>query len=233
MRVLVVVVLVVLVVILYFPIAFEKYVTTLFFFPGKVKRIWDAMRYIVTHTWDERMSRYILVYVCFVRQYWKQQRSIDWFSMVTFNCEVGNDTVPKKNTKKHYYRCPDAYYTCIDCNKTFDDGVSYKKHTQCISEDEKYQKSLYKGKKNNQNKAAKPEASPKEKKTEEVSPQEKKKTEEAKPESKPKTSKSKSKTPLVKGESLYKILKTIKNKDEKKALLKKLIVKTEKEIELQ
>lgn len=35
MRVLVVVQ----VVILYFPIAFEKYVTALFFFPGKVKRI--------------------------------------------------------------------------------------------------------------------------------------------------------------------------------------------------
>ena len=40
MRVLVVVqVVVVQVVILYFPIAFEKYVTALFFFPGKVKRI--------------------------------------------------------------------------------------------------------------------------------------------------------------------------------------------------
>ncbi|CCD26590.1 uncharacterized protein NDAI_0I00210 [Naumovozyma dairenensis CBS 421] len=71
--------------------------------------------------------------------------------MVTFNCEVCNDTVPKKNTEKHYYRCPQAYYTCIDCSKTFDDGVSYKQHTQCISEDEKYQKALYKGKKNQKN----------------------------------------------------------------------------------
>ena len=65
--------------------------------------------------------------------------------MVTFNCEVCNATVPKKNTEKHYYRCPNAYYTCIDCSKTFEDGVSYKQHISCISEDEKYQKALYKG----------------------------------------------------------------------------------------
>ncbi|AQZ14657.1 YCR087C-A [Zygosaccharomyces parabailii] len=65
--------------------------------------------------------------------------------MVTFNCEVCNATVPKKNSEKHYYKCPDAYYTCIDCSKTFEDGVSYKQHTQCLTEDEKYQGALYKG----------------------------------------------------------------------------------------
>lgn len=65
--------------------------------------------------------------------------------MVTFNCEVCNATVPKKNSEKHYYKCPDAYYTCIDCSKTFDDGISYKQHTQCLTEDEKYQGALYKG----------------------------------------------------------------------------------------
>lgn len=74
--------------------------------------------------------------------------------MVTFNCEVCNDTVPKKNTEKHYYRCPNAYYTCIDCSKTFEDGVSYKNHTSCISEDEKYQKALYKGNKKAEAEAA-------------------------------------------------------------------------------
>lgn len=73
--------------------------------------------------------------------------------MVTFNCEVCNETVPKKQTEKHFYKCRDAYYTCIDCNKCFDDydGL-YKKHTQCISEDQKYMGKLFKekGKKNNQ-----------------------------------------------------------------------------------
>lgn len=72
--------------------------------------------------------------------------------MVTFNCEVCNETVPKKQTEKHFYKCRDAYYTCIDCNKCFDDydGL-YKKHTQCISEDQKYMGKLYqdKSKKNN------------------------------------------------------------------------------------
>ncbi|CCF60330.1 hypothetical protein KAFR_0J02660 [Kazachstania africana CBS 2517] len=138
--------------------------------------------------------------------------------MVTFNCEVCNDTVPKKNTEKHYYRCPNAYYTCIDCSKTFDDGVSYKQHTSCISEDEKYQKALYKGAKKGTNqkggqKAEKPKAQPTVE-TKSVVAEKKVKKVESK----------KQPTKLVKGESLYKILRGIKDKDEKKKLLKSLIV---------
>ncbi|KAH3900761.1 related to UPF0743 protein YCR087C-A [Saccharomycodes ludwigii] len=135
--------------------------------------------------------------------------------MVTFNCEVCNETVPKKSTEKHYYRCPNAYYTCIDCNKTFDDGVSYTKHIQCITEDEKYQKSLYKGngkkekKKNN-----------KITKKQETKPIEEKKKQE---ENKPDKSVHKLSTKLVKGQSLYKVMKSIKSKDEKKELLKCLV----------
>src|SRR4051812_24240247 len=37
-------------------------------------------------------------------------------------------------------------YSCIDCGVSFP-GDDYKAHTQCVSEAEKYQKSLYKGKK--------------------------------------------------------------------------------------
>ncbi|CDO95790.1 unnamed protein product [Kluyveromyces dobzhanskii CBS 2104] len=152
--------------------------------------------------------------------------------MVTFNCEVCNDTVPKKNTEKHYFRCPQAYYTCIDCNKTFDDGVSYKKHTQCISEDEKYQKGLYKGKKaNNQNKQNGKQADVESKK--DAKP-ENKEVKSVKKDSKQENKIKKDKSPsLVKGDSLYKILKSIDNKDDKKALLKKLIVTAENKIELQ
>ena len=38
-----------------------------------------------------------------------------------------------------------AYFTCIDCSTTFQ-GTDYRKHTSCISEAEKYEKGLYKGK---------------------------------------------------------------------------------------
>lgn len=140
--------------------------------------------------------------------------------MVTFNCEVCNDTVPKKNTEKHYYRCPDAYYTCIDCSVTFEDGVSYKKHTECITEDEKYQKALYKGKKkqttndatpsNNNNNKVKKNNVKKEKVVEEK-----------------KNVSTKKKYQFDKGDNLYKILKKIDDKGKKKDLLKSLIVDNE------
>ncbi|KAK4047350.1 hypothetical protein OIO90_006209 [Microbotryomycetes sp. JL221] len=38
-----------------------------------------------------------------------------------------------------------AAFTCIDCNVTFHSPSEWKTHTSCISEDQKYQKSLYKG----------------------------------------------------------------------------------------
>ncbi|EJS44493.1 YCR087C-A [Saccharomyces arboricola H-6] len=134
--------------------------------------------------------------------------------MVTFNCEVCNDTVPKKNTEKHYYRCPEAYYTCIDCSKTFDDGVSYKSHTSCISEDEKYQKALYKGKKKQKQKQQPAAPAP--------APAPAKKVEKVK--------KASNGIELHKGDSLYKILKTVKDKEAKKAFLKNLVVDSEGQI---
>lgn len=142
--------------------------------------------------------------------------------MVTFNCEVCNDTVPKKNTEKHYYRCPEAYYTCIDCSKTFEDGVSYKQHTSCISEDEKYQKALFKRNKQkpkqqnqNQNQNQKPKVTVEKKVDEKPAKENKKKSE--------KVEKTK-KVQLQAGQSLYKILKNIKDKDDKKKFLKNLVV---------
>lgn len=141
--------------------------------------------------------------------------------MVTFNCEVCNETVPKKKTEQHYYRCPDAYYTCIDCSTTFDDGVSYKKHIQCISEDEKYQKALYKGKKNQNNKQQQQPQHQQQQQQQQL----KEKTPETKTQkSKKVEAKKNGKVTLKKGENLYKIMKSIKNKDTKKDLLKRLIV---------
>lgn len=149
--------------------------------------------------------------------------------MVTFNCEVCNATVPKKNTEKHYYRCPDAYYTCIDCSATFEDGVSYQKHTQCISEDEKYQKGLFKPKKqknaSNRNINMKKEESPDGKK--EQNSKSKDKCKEYKIQKEKKLDKKTDTSILPKlesGSSLYKILKSIEDKETKKKLLKSLIV---------
>jgi len=43
--------------------------------------------------------------------------------------------------------CRNASFSCVDCGVTFT-GTSYREHTSCISEAEKYQKSLYNGSKN-------------------------------------------------------------------------------------
>lgn len=146
--------------------------------------------------------------------------------MVTFNCEVCNETVPKKQTEKHFYKCRDAYYTCIDCNKCFDDydGL-YKKHTQCISEDQKYMGKLYqdKSKKNNKKDTpSKPKEETNTKKPEVVHETVRKEK---------KASKNDDdfvKDLLKPGDNLYKILKTLeKTKDaklDKKQFLKKIVV---------
>ena len=66
--------------------------------------------------------------------------------MVFFVCETCNETLKKNQVEKHSFRCRNcAGVTCVDCSQTFsiDD---YAKHTSCISEAEKYEKTLYKGK---------------------------------------------------------------------------------------
>ncbi|ORX48438.1 zf-LYAR-domain-containing protein, partial [Piromyces finnis] len=55
-------------------------------------------------------------------------------------------TLKKNKLDQHANRCYNCQFTCIDCGVTFE-GTSYRAHTSCISEDEKYQKNLYKGKK--------------------------------------------------------------------------------------
>ncbi|KAI9266886.1 hypothetical protein BDA99DRAFT_571186 [Phascolomyces articulosus] len=71
--------------------------------------------------------------------------------MVSFQCDYCGDVVKKPKLDQHRNRCHSTF-TCIDCSTTFQ-GIDYKSHTSCISEAEKYQKTLYKGKgkKNNNN----------------------------------------------------------------------------------
>ena len=54
------------------------------------------------------------------------------------------DVVKKPKLDQHRSRCGSGF-DCIDCSTTFNTPAEYKGHTQCISEAEKYQKSLYKG----------------------------------------------------------------------------------------
>ncbi|TFL04563.1 hypothetical protein BDV98DRAFT_524733, partial [Pterulicium gracile] len=54
------------------------------------------------------------------------------------------DIIKKPKLDQHRTRCHSGF-DCIDCSTTFHTPAEYKTHTQCISEAEKYQKSLYKG----------------------------------------------------------------------------------------
>ena len=50
----------------------------------------------------------------------------------------------KPKLDQHSARCHGGF-DCIDCSKTFNSAGEWKGHTSCVSEAEKYQKSLYKG----------------------------------------------------------------------------------------
>ncbi|KAH9963899.1 hypothetical protein BC827DRAFT_99706 [Russula dissimulans] len=70
--------------------------------------------------------------------------------MVSFQCDTCTDVVKKPKLDRHYGQCRSSF-TCIDCSKTFRGPAEWKAHTSCITEAEKYQKSLYKGPKKGQN----------------------------------------------------------------------------------
>lgn len=67
--------------------------------------------------------------------------------MVTFVCESCNETLKKNQVEKHGHRCRQCHVTCVDCSRTFS-LEDYSQHTSCVSEAEKYEKSLYKAKTN-------------------------------------------------------------------------------------
>lgn len=63
--------------------------------------------------------------------------------MVYFVCEHCSETL-KKNAAEKHFSCGAKKLTCVDCSKTFY-GEEFRAHAACISEEEKYQKTLYKG----------------------------------------------------------------------------------------
>ncbi|KAI5866980.1 hypothetical protein GGS23DRAFT_552990 [Durotheca rogersii] len=62
--------------------------------------------------------------------------------MVSFSCEICDDVLTKKKLDPHRNRCRGATFTCIDCMVHFP-GTEYRAHTSCITEEQKYQGSLY------------------------------------------------------------------------------------------
>lgn len=127
--------------------------------------------------------------------------------------QVCNESMLKKKADQHTQRCYGAYFSCIDCSTTFN-GADYRQHTSCITEDEKYQKALYRPKKKQQ---------PQQKKEEPTVEAPKK--EQPKKEKKGDKPSKVAKPSLVehKGKDLYKALKNM-SKDEKKELLKRITI---------
>ncbi|GAA5825785.1 hypothetical protein JCM5353_001426 [Sporobolomyces roseus] len=63
--------------------------------------------------------------------------------MVSFSCEACGDILKKPKLDQHAGRCRGAYYTCVDCNNTFDGRTGpngYSTHTSCMSEEQRYHK---------------------------------------------------------------------------------------------
>jgi len=73
--------------------------------------------------------------------------------MVYFECSKCNESLKKPKVAKHLQSCRSNSVICIDCGKTFG-WDEYETHTQCVSEAQKYQGSLYSAKES-ENKGAK------------------------------------------------------------------------------
>ncbi|KAF5404251.1 hypothetical protein PHET_02208 [Paragonimus heterotremus] len=60
--------------------------------------------------------------------------------MVVFLCPICNDSLRKSHVEAHFHRCRGCTaVSCMDCHKEFDKS-SFKTHTSCITESEKYDK---------------------------------------------------------------------------------------------
>lgn len=64
--------------------------------------------------------------------------------MVSFNCDGCGDVVKKPKLLQHYNRCY-APVTCLDCSKQFNSPNEFKAHNSCVSEAEKYERTVYRG----------------------------------------------------------------------------------------
>jgi len=69
--------------------------------------------------------------------------------MVTFSCDGCAEMLKKNQVDAHARRCRDcASVSCVDCSVSFW-GDDYRSHTSCITEAERYEKTVYKGPRKN------------------------------------------------------------------------------------
>lgn len=68
--------------------------------------------------------------------------------MVFFSCDKCAETLKKNKVDAHAIRCGCDSVSCVDCSVSFW-GDDYKQHTSCISEAERYEKTVYKGPRKN------------------------------------------------------------------------------------
>eukprot|EP00979_Chaetoceros_neogracilis_P016718 scaffold9194_cov188-Chaetoceros_neogracile.AAC.1 len=74
--------------------------------------------------------------------------------MVFFSCDKCAESLKKSKVDAHAMRCRCESVSCVDCSVSFW-GDDYKQHTSCISEAERYEKTVYKGPKKNETKGRK------------------------------------------------------------------------------
>ncbi|CAO1626389.1 unnamed protein product [Sympodiomycopsis kandeliae] len=74
--------------------------------------------------------------------------------MVSFNCDACNDVVKKPKLDQHHNQRCGSSFTCLDCSLTFYTPNEWKPHNTCISEAQKYERSVYRGEKGNKQKPA-------------------------------------------------------------------------------
>jgi len=75
--------------------------------------------------------------------------------MVCFICDGCGETVKRSKIDEHAQRCNSCYsVSCVDCHISFY-GDDYRSHTTCVSEAERYEKSMYRGN-DNRNKKKSP-----------------------------------------------------------------------------
>ena len=71
--------------------------------------------------------------------------SLFFSDMVFFSCDGCAEILKKAKVDAHAAKCYDcASVSCVDCSVSFY-GDDYKQHTSCVTEAERYEKSIYKG----------------------------------------------------------------------------------------
>lgn len=68
------------------------------------------------------------------------------------SCDACSDVIKKPKLDQHHKTHCRASFTCLDCSQTFQRPDQWRCHTSCISEAQKYERSVWQGDKKEKNK---------------------------------------------------------------------------------